>query len=93
MKKILILRGLPASGKSTFARNLLTENPHAWKRLNKDELRAMLDNSVHSVPNEKFVEYARPLIEGEVKIAIEAGLPKYVELAKSPVEKKLPARS
>ena len=45
------------------------------------------------LPNEKFVEYARPLIEGEVKIAIEAGLPKYVELAKSPVEKKLPARS
>ena len=59
MKKILILRGLPASGKSTFARNLLTENPHAWKRLNKDELRAMLDNSVHSIPNEKFVERVR----------------------------------
>lgn len=59
MKKLLILRGLPASGKSTFARNLLTENPHAWKRLNKDELRAMLDNSVHSIPNEKFVERVR----------------------------------
>jgi predicted kinase len=59
MKKLLILRGLPASGKSTFAKNLLTENPHAWKRLNKDELRAMLDNSVHSVPNEKFVERVR----------------------------------
>lgn len=59
MKKILILRGLPASGKSTFARNLLTENPHAWKRLNKDELRAMLDNSVHSKTNEKFIENVR----------------------------------
>jgi predicted kinase len=59
MKKLLFLRGLPASGKSTFARNLLTENPHAWKRLNKDELRAMLDNSVHSYPNEKFVEHVR----------------------------------
>ncbi len=59
MKTILLLRGLPASGKSTFARNLLTENPHVWKRLNKDELRAMLDNSVHSNPNEKFVERVR----------------------------------
>ncbi|MFY7889631.1 MAG: AAA family ATPase [Spirosomataceae bacterium] len=59
MKKILILRGLPASGKSTFARNLLDSNPHAWKRLNKDELRAMLDNSAHSIPNEKFVERMR----------------------------------
>jgi 6-phosphofructokinase 1 len=45
------------------------------------------------LPNEKFVEYARPLVEGEVKVPMEGGLPKYVELAKSPVEKKLPARA
>jgi 6-phosphofructokinase 1 len=44
------------------------------------------------LPNEKFVEYARPLIEGEVKFPVEAGLPKYVTLEKSPVEKKLPPR-
>ena len=62
MKKILILRGLPASGKSTYARNLLTQNPHAWKRLNKDELRAMLDNSVHSKTNEKFIENVRDMM-------------------------------
>ncbi len=45
------------------------------------------------LPNEKFVEYARPLIEGEVKFPVEAGLPKYVSLEKSKVEKKLPPRS
>ena len=44
------------------------------------------------LPNEKFIEYARPLIEGEVKVAMEGGLPKYVTLAKSPVEKKLAPR-
>ena len=44
------------------------------------------------LPNEKFVTYARPLIEGEVKVPMERGLPKFVELAKSPVEKKLPSR-
>jgi ATP-dependent phosphofructokinase / diphosphate-dependent phosphofructokinase len=44
------------------------------------------------LPNEKFVEYARPLIEGEVKFPMEAGLPKYVALEKSMVEKKLPPR-
>jgi 6-phosphofructokinase 1 len=44
------------------------------------------------MPNEKFIEYARPLIEGEVKVPMEGGLPKYVTLDKSPVEKKLPAR-
>lgn len=45
------------------------------------------------LPNEKFVEYARPLIEGEVKVPMEGGLPKYVALEKSRVEKKLPPRA
>jgi 6-phosphofructokinase 1 len=45
------------------------------------------------LPNEKFLEYARPLIEGEVKYPIENGLPKYVALEKSKVEKKLAARA
>ena len=44
------------------------------------------------LPNEKFVAYAQPLIEGEVKPPIEAGIPKYVVLEKSKVEKKLPPR-
>ena len=44
------------------------------------------------MPNEKFVEYARPLIEGEVKTPMDGGLPKYVTLEKSRVEKKLPPR-
>src|SRR5690349_10214479 len=45
------------------------------------------------MPNEKFVEYARPLIEGEVKVTVESGLPKYVVLEKSKVEKKLAPRT
>src|SRR4029077_16801113 len=45
------------------------------------------------LPNEKFVEYARPLIEGEVKFPAEGGLPKYVTLEKSKVEKKLMPRA
>lgn len=44
------------------------------------------------LPNEKFIEYARPLIEGEVKAPTEGGLPKYVTLEKVLVEKKLPPR-
>jgi predicted kinase len=70
MKKILILRGLPASGKSTFAKQLLDENLGAWKRLNKDELRAMLDNSHHTSANEKFVERVRDMMLVE---ALKAG--------------------
>ncbi|MFO1488992.1 MAG: 6-phosphofructokinase [Verrucomicrobiota bacterium] len=44
------------------------------------------------LPNEKFVEYARPLIEGEVKFPVEGGLPKYAVLKKSKIEKKLAPR-
>jgi 6-phosphofructokinase 1 len=45
------------------------------------------------MPNEKFLEYARPLIQGEVKVPIEGGLPKYVTLERSRVEKKLAPRA
>ena len=44
------------------------------------------------LPNEKFIDYARPLIEGEVKAPFEGALPKYVTLEKSRVEKKLAPR-
>jgi 6-phosphofructokinase 1 len=44
------------------------------------------------MPNEKFIEYARPLIEGEVKLPIKDGLPCYYVLEKNLVEKKLPPR-
>ena len=42
------------------------------------------------LPNEKFVEYAKPLIEGEVRPPAEGGLPKYITLEKVLVEKLLP---
>jgi len=44
------------------------------------------------MPNEKFIEYARPLIEGQVQVPVEGGLPRYVSLEKVHVEKKLPPR-
>ena len=45
------------------------------------------------LPNEKFLEYARPLIQGEVVPPTEGGLPKYVVLNRSLVEKKLAPRA
>jgi len=38
-QKIIFLRGLPASGKSTWAKQYLTENT-GFRRINKDEIRA-----------------------------------------------------
>ena len=45
------------------------------------------------MPNEKFVQYARPLIEGEVKPPMEGGLPRYAAFEKQKVDKLLPPRS
>lgn len=62
MKKVIILQGLPASGKSTYAKQLVKDNVGMYKRLNKDDLRAMLDVGNHSPSNEKFVERVRDLM-------------------------------
>lgn len=55
MKKIILTKGLPASGKTTWAKELIDKNPGMYKRVNKDDLRAMLDNSKWSHGNENFV--------------------------------------
>lgn len=54
-QKILLTKGLPASGKTTFAKELINKEPDKWKRINKDDLRAMLDDSRWSKGNEQFV--------------------------------------
>lgn len=56
MLKLIMLKGLPASGKSTWAKDYITKFPDLkFKRINKDDFRSMLDNSVWSKENEKFV--------------------------------------
>jgi 6-phosphofructokinase len=89
-----------ADGKSGFMVKLvrLGNNPYRWTT----DLQPLDDiaNVEHLVPrdwisedgflpNEKFIEYAGPLIEGEVRAPISGGLPKFVVLEKHPVEKKL----
>jgi predicted kinase len=65
MKTIIMLRGLPASGKSTWARKYLANaNAGTVKRVNKDDLRAMLDGGKWSPENEKFVLQVRDNIIG-----------------------------
>lgn len=59
--KLVMTKGLPGSGKSTWAKEQLKRNGN-WKRVNKDELRAMLDDGHWSGSNEKFVVAIRDAI-------------------------------
>jgi len=56
------MKGLPGSGKSTLAKKIIAENPETYKRINRDDLRAMFDNGNTSDKNEKFVKKVRDLL-------------------------------
>jgi predicted kinase len=53
-QQVLILQGLPASGKSTYAKQRVGKDSR-WKRVNKDDLRRMIDNSHWSKENERHI--------------------------------------
>lgn len=51
--KLIITKGLPASGKSTWAKKMVDD--HKYKRINRDSLREMIDNGKWSGKNEKRI--------------------------------------
>lgn len=61
MSKVIILQGIPASGKTTWAKQYIDENPDTI-RVNKDSLREMLNNGVWSKGNEQNVLQIRDFI-------------------------------
>lgn len=65
---LLMMKGLPGSGKSHYAKRLVSgeevfapeENEkRIWKRVNKDDLRAMIHDGKHTKSNEKDIVAAR----------------------------------
>jgi predicted kinase len=70
MLQVIIMKGLPGSGKSTWAKQKVAENPNAYKRISKDDLRDMLDNGVHSNDAEKFILGTRDAL---IMISLHAG--------------------
>jgi len=69
MLKLLLLSGLPGSGKTTFAREFLTKNTD-YRRLNRDALRAMIDDGKWSQSKEKYIRQAELNL---AKLYIDAG--------------------
>lgn len=62
MIQVILMKGLPASGKSTFAKALIDEKPNSYKRISKDDLREMLDNSHWSKDAEKMILDVRDML-------------------------------
>lgn len=59
MSKLIVLKGLPASGKSTYAKELVAQG---YKRVNKDELRLLIDDGKWSRENEKAIKNLETLM-------------------------------
>ena len=59
MIKVELLVGIPGSGKSTYAKQVVAKDPSNWVRVNNDDLRAMMNGSVWSADYEKMVTDAR----------------------------------
>ena len=68
-RKIYFLKGLPGSGKSTWAKQYIIDNPGTII-ISKDSLRAMLHNGYHSKRREAFVCRVRDAI---IATALDAG--------------------
>lgn len=58
-QKIILTRGLPASGKSTWAKDQVAKSNGKIKRVNKDDLRDMIDAGIWSKINEQQILNAR----------------------------------
>lgn len=59
MIKVEMLVGIPGSGKSTYAKQIVAKDPSNWVRINNDDLRAMMNGSVWSADYEKMITDAR----------------------------------
>lgn len=62
MRKLIILKGLPGSGKTTYAKEQVDKSDGRLKRVSKDDLRAMLDNGKWTRENEKHVLESRDVL-------------------------------
>lgn len=66
--KVIIFKGLPGSGKTTKARDIQKQHPGEFMRLNKDDLRAMLENSSELVPEDLVVRTRNYMLKKTIEM-------------------------
>jgi predicted kinase len=59
---VTVLKGLPGSRKSSWAKEQVDKNINGTKIINKDSLRLMFDNSHYSNHSEEFIKKARKVL-------------------------------
>jgi predicted kinase len=62
MLEVILLKGAPGSGKSTWAKAELAKDPENWVRINNDSLREMMNGSVWSSGYEKIITSTRSFL-------------------------------
>ncbi|WIB25859.1 AAA family ATPase [Curtobacterium sp. MCSS17_015] len=67
MKQLIITRGIPASGKSTWAKEWVAEDPDHRVRVNRDELRHMLFNKWHGVNEDVVTSVERAAVIAAIR--------------------------
>ncbi len=73
--EMIILRGVPGSGKSTWAEQHIADYPW-FKRISRDHLRAMFDCGKYSFHNEKFIRDMRDRL---IRRCLDAGHPVIID--------------
>jgi len=68
--QLIATQGLPGSGKDYWCEQVMKEQPNVYKRINKDAIRFLLDFSVWSGSNEKFIVKARDVL---IELALQNG--------------------
>jgi len=73
MTHLILTRGLPGSGKTTFAKQLVQESDHPIQRVNRDDLRQMRFGKTHGLTREQEQEITA-LAKAQVSGALSAGI-------------------
>lgn len=73
MAKLILTRGIPASGKSTWAKAWVQEDPHNRVRVNRDDLRRMLYGTTETLLTWQQEQNVSAVEKAIAKTALEKG--------------------